>query len=226
MVISAACCDHSGWQRTMGEEQRACPETTDMSRGAKNLEVICEDAWNMGIKYLTVYLFSTENWKRSKEEVDGLMRLFRSYTKTCIKTAQKNNMRVRVLGDPTALDPDLQESLKKLEESSKDNTGLNFQIAINYGSRDEITRAVRHLAADVKDGKLAVDAIDEACISGYLDTSGSAGSGSSDPHQRRAAPFQLPALAAGLYRILFYRCALARFYQGGALEGHREVQQP
>ena len=209
----------SFWMATDdGRRAKACPEITVMSRGAKNLEVICEDAWNMGIKYLTVYLFSTENWKRSKEEVDGLMRLFRSYTKTCIKTAQKNNMKVRVLGDPTALDPDLQESLKKLEESSKDNTGLNFQIAINYGSRDEITRAVRHLAADVKDGKLAVDAIDEACISGYLDTQRSAGSGPSDPHQRRAAPFQLPALAAGLYGILFYRCALARFYQGGALE--------
>ena len=153
-------------------KSKGMPRNYGHSRGAKNLEVICEDAWNMGIKYLTVYLFSTENWKRSKEEVDGLMRLFRSYTKTCIKTAQKNNMKVRVLGDPTALDPDLQESLKKLEESSKDNTGLNFQIAINYGSRDEITRAVRHLAADVKDGKLAVDAIDEACISGYLDTRG------------------------------------------------------
>ena len=151
-------------------KSKGMPRNYGHSRGAKNLEVICEDAWNMGIKYLTVYLFSTENWKRSKEEVDGLMRLFRSYTKTCIKTAQKNNMKVRVLGDPTALDPDLQESLKKLEESSKDNTGLNFQIAINYGSRDEITRAVRHQAADVKDGKLAVDAIDEACISGYLDT--------------------------------------------------------
>ena len=132
-------------------KSKGMPRNYGHSRGAKNLEVICEDAWNMGIKYLTVYLFSTENWKRSKEEVDGLMKLFRSYTKTCIKTAQKNNMKVR-------------------EESSKDNTGLNFQIAINYGSRDEITRAVRHLAADVRDGKLAVDAIDEACISGYLDT--------------------------------------------------------
>ena len=151
-------------------KSKGMPRNYGHSRGAKNLEVICEDAWNMGIKYLTVYLFSTENWKRSKEEVDGLMKLFRSYTKTCIKTAQKNNMKVRVLGDPTALDPDLQESLRKLEESSKDNTGLNFQIAINYGSRDEITRAVRHLAADVRDGKLAVDAIDEACISGYLYT--------------------------------------------------------
>ena len=170
-------------------KSKGMPRNYGHSRGAKNLEVICEDAWNMGIKYLTVYLFSTENWKRPEEEVGALMQLFRFYAKRLLAMAEKNNIRVRmigergrfasdivdainvlVLGDPTALDPDLQESLKKLEESSKDNTGLNFQIAINYGSRDEITRAVRHLAADVKDGKLAVDAIDEACISGYLDT--------------------------------------------------------
>ena len=134
-------------------KSKGMPRNYGHSKGAKNLEVICEDAWNMGIKYLTVYLFSTENWKRSKEEVDGLMKLFRSYTRTCIKTARKNNMRVRVLGDPTALAEDLQASLKELEESSKENTGLQFQIAINYGSRDEIVRAVRHVAADCVGGE-------------------------------------------------------------------------
>lgn len=139
-------------------------------RGAKNLETICRDAWNMGIKYLTAYLFSTENWKRSKEEVDGLMDLFRSYMKTCKATAKKNNMKVRILGDPTALAPDLQKSLAELVESSKDNTGLNFQIAINYGSRDEMVRAVRKLAGDCVDGKVKPEAIDEALLSSYLDT--------------------------------------------------------
>ena len=151
-------------------KSKGMPRNYGHSKGAKNLEVICEDAYNIGIKYLTVYLFSTENWKRSKDEVDGLMRLFRSYTKTCIKTAQKNNMKVRVLGDPTALDPDLQESLKKLVDSSKDNTGLNFQIAINYGSRDEIVRAIRHLTADCLDGKMKPEEITEEMFSGYLDT--------------------------------------------------------
>ena len=139
-------------------------------RGAKNLETICRDAWNMGIKYLTVYLFSTENWKRSKEEVDGLMDLFRNYTKTCKATARKNNMKVRVLGDPAALAPDLQKSLVELVESSKENTGLNFQIAINYGSRDEMVRAIRKLAGDCVDGKVKPDAINEALFSSYLDT--------------------------------------------------------
>lgn len=151
-------------------KSKGMPRNYGHSKGAKNLEVICEDAWNMGIKYLTVYLFSTENWKRSKEEVDGLMKLFRSYTRTCIKTARKNNMRVRVLGDPTALAEDLQASLKELEESSKENTGLQFQIAINYGSRDEIVRAVRHVAADCVGGKLSPDQITETIFSGYLDT--------------------------------------------------------
>ncbi len=151
-------------------KSKGMPRNYGHSRGAKNLEVICEDAYNMGIKYLTVYLFSTENWKRSKEEVDGLMRIFRTYTKTCIKTAQKNNMKVRVLGDPTALDEDLQDSLRRLVESSKDNTGLNFQIAINYGSRDEIVRAVRRLAQDCVDGKQKPQDITEQTVADYLDT--------------------------------------------------------
>ena len=153
-------------------KSKGMPRNYGHVKGAQNLEVICRDAYNMGIKYLTVYLFSTENWKRSPDEVDALMKLFRSYTKTCIKTAQKNNMKVRVLGDPTALDPDLQESLRKLEESSKDNTGLNFQIAINYGSRDEIARAVRHISEDVAAGKLDPTSVTEETISNYLDTAG------------------------------------------------------
>lgn len=153
-------------------KSKGMPRNYGHARGAKNLEVICEDAYNMGIKYLTVYLFSTENWKRPKDEVDALMKLFRSYTKTCIKTARDNNMKVRLLGDPTALAPDLQESLAKLVESSKDNTGLNFQIAINYGSRDEIVRAVRKAARDCADGKLQPEEITEERFSGYLDTAG------------------------------------------------------
>ena len=151
-------------------KSKGMPRNYGHVRGAKNLEVICEDAYHMGIKYLTVYLFSTENWRRSRDEVDALMRLFRQYTKTCIKTARDNNMKVRVLGDPSALAPDLQESLKKLVESSKNNTGLNFQIAINYGSRDEIIRAVRKVAEDCREGRILPEAITEELFSEYLDT--------------------------------------------------------
>ncbi len=153
-------------------KSKGMPRNYGHARGAKNLEVICEEAYNMGIKYLTAYLFSTENWKRSREEVDALMKLFRSYTKTCIKTARDNNMKVRVIGDPTAFDQDLQDSLVELVESSRNNTGLNFQIALNYGSRDEIVRAVRRIAQDCKDGKILPGDITEQSFPNYLDTAG------------------------------------------------------
>ena len=138
--------------------------------GARNLEQITEDAWDLGIKYLTVYLFSTENWKRSRDEVGSLMKLFHQYMKTSIERARKNNMKVRVIGDPTAFTQDLQDSIRALEESSKNNTGLNFQLALNYGSRDEITRGMRRMAADVKSGRIEPDDITEDTIRSYLDT--------------------------------------------------------
>lgn len=153
-------------------KSKGMPRNYGHVRGAKNLETICRDAYNMGIKYLTVYLFSTENWKRSQDEVDALMHLFRSYTKTCEKTARENNMKVRMIGDPSPLDQDLQESLVRLQESSKDNTGLNFQIAINYGSRDEIIRGIRKLAEDYKQGRMELQEITEERFSQYLDTAG------------------------------------------------------
>ena len=140
------------------------------AQGSKNVEKICEEAWRMGIKYLTVYAFSTENWNRPKEEVNALMKLLRNYMKTCLKTAAKNDMKVRVIGDITKLDEDIQKRILELEEATKNNGGLNFQIAINYGSRDEITRAVRTLAEDVKEGKLMPEEVNEACIERYLDT--------------------------------------------------------
>lgn len=138
--------------------------------GARNLEQITEDAWDLGIKYLTVYLFSTENWKRSRDEVGSLMKLFHQYMKTSIERARKNNMKVRVIGDPTAFTQDLQDSIRALEESSKNNTGLNFQLALNYGSRDEITRGMRRMAADVKSGRIKPEDITEDTIRSYLDT--------------------------------------------------------
>ena len=153
-------------------KSKGMPRNYGHSRGAKNLEVICEDAWNMGIKYLTVYLFSTENWKRSKEEVDGLMKLFRSYLKKCIKLADKNKMRVRVIGEISAFDQDIQDSIEKLEEYSQKYDEIYFQIALNYGSRDEIIRGVRRLAQDAADGKVAPSQINEKFFENYLDTAG------------------------------------------------------
>ena len=152
-------------------KKRGMPRSFGHVKGCENLEDICEVAKELGVKYLTVYAFSTENWKRSKEEVDGLMKLFRNYLKKCIKISQKNNMRVKVIGDITAFDSDIQESIEKLEDFSKDFTDLHFQIALNYGSRDEITRAVNRMLEDQKAGKLETS-VSEDTISGYLDTAG------------------------------------------------------
>lgn len=152
-------------------KKRGMPRSFGHVKGCENLEDICEVAKELRVKYLTVYAFSTENWKRSKEEVDGLMKLFRNYLKKCIKISQKNNMRVKVIGDITAFDSDIQESIEKLEDFSKDFTDLHFQIALNYGSRDEITRAVNRMLEDQKAGKLETP-VSEDTISGYLDTAG------------------------------------------------------
>ena len=139
-------------------------------KGCANLEQVCYDIKDLGVKYLTVYAFSTENWKRSKNEVDGLMKLFRSYLKKCIKISQDNKMKIKIIGDISAFAPDIQESIRKLEEFSKDYDELYFQIAMNYGSRDEITRAARKLAKDCAAGKVNPDTIDESLFNSYLDT--------------------------------------------------------
>ena len=153
-------------------KSKGMPRNYGHAQGSKNVERICEEAWRMGIKYLTVYAFSTENWNRPKDEVDALMKLLRNYMKTCLTTAAKNDMRVRVLGDISRLDDDIRERILELEDATKDNGGLNFQIAINYGSRDEIIRAIRTLARDCVDGKVEVDEINEELFEGYLDTRG------------------------------------------------------
>ncbi|POP34222.1 di-trans,poly-cis-decaprenylcistransferase [Lactonifactor longoviformis] len=153
-------------------KSKGMPRNYGHVKGCENLEKICGIAKDLGIKYLTVYAFSTENWKRSKEEVDGLMKLFRNYTKKCFKIAKKNKMRVRILGEPSAFDADLQESIRELEEFSKDYDELHFQLALNYGSRDEIARAVKKMMRDQEAGKLEWETVTEDTISNYLDTAG------------------------------------------------------
>ena len=132
-------------------KKRLLPRSAGHSAGARTVEDCCEWAWDLGIKYLTVYAFSTENWTRSSEEVGYLMNLLRDYMKNCLARSRKNNMRVRVIGDKTRLDRDLQESIEELERESASFTGLNFQVAINYGGRDEIVRAVRRIVKDTVD---------------------------------------------------------------------------
>ena len=153
-------------------KKRLLPRNAGHVQGAKTVEKICEEAWRIGIKYLTVYAFSTENWKRPQSEVDALMKLLGDYLKNCIETANKNDMRVRVIGDKTGLSQELCEKINQLEEMTKNNPGLNFTIALNYGSRDEMIRAMKQMAADVKSGKVEPENIDENMFETYLDTNG------------------------------------------------------
>ena len=151
-------------------KKKGMPRNYGHAQGSKNVERICEDAYRLGVKYLTVYAFSTENWKRPQDEVDALMNLLRNYMKTCLKTAEKNRMKVRVLGDKTALDDDIRTRIAELEEATKNNDGLNFQIALNYGSRDEMIRAMKKMCEDCKEGRLELEQIDENLFETYLDT--------------------------------------------------------
>lgn len=153
-------------------KSKGMPRNYGHTAGAKNVEVICEEAYNLGIKYLTLYAFSTENWNRPDTEVEALMKLLNTYLKNCIKRADKNQMRVRVLGDISRLSKKFQDTIIELEEATKENTGLNLQIALNYGSRDEMIRAIKKLAADYGEKKLNLDDITEEKFADYLDTRG------------------------------------------------------
>ncbi len=168
-------------------KSKGMPRTYGHTVGAKNVETISRAAYDLGIKYLTMYAFSTENWKRPSDEVATLMKLFDTYLKTLKKTAKKENLKFRMIGDISGLDPKLQAQVREIEEESSVNTGLNLNIAINYGSRDELVRAMRRQYADLTaelliDGTAPADpeaAIEEAAASiteesfgDYLDTAG------------------------------------------------------
>ena len=151
---------------------KGMPRNYGHAQGSKNVEKICEEAWRMGIKYLTVYAFSTENWSSPENEVAALMKLLRNYMKTCLKTAAKNDMKIRVIGDIEPLDDDIKSRIRELEAATTDNGGLNFTIALNYGSRDELTRAAQKMAKDCAEGKIKAEEIDESVFETYLDTHG------------------------------------------------------
>lgn len=153
-------------------KKRGMPRSYGHVKGTDNLEKMCDVIADMGIKYLTVYAFSTENWKRSADEVKVLMDLFRKYLKRCQKKAIRNHMKVRIIGDRTALDDDIQDEIRELEEVSAGYDRMFFQIAINYGGRDEIERAVTKIADDARNGRLPEGRIAGEVFESYLDTSG------------------------------------------------------
>jgi len=151
-------------------KKKGMPRNYGHTMGAKNVEVICKAAYDMGISYVTMYAFSTENWNRPDSEVSALMKLLNSYLKNCIKTAKKNNMQVRVIGDVSKLDETMQRQIIELEKESAYNTGLHFQIALNYGGRDEMIRAIKKIAEEYKDNNITLDDITQEKIVNYLDT--------------------------------------------------------
>lgn len=140
--------------------------------GAKTLEKIVRYANKIGLEYITVYAFSTENWKRSEDEVSALMMLLQNYLDDYSKRADSENIKVKILGDITALSQGMQKSIINCMERTKNNTGVTFNIALNYGGRDEIVRAVKNIAEQVKNGQLEANEIDEKMISDNLYTAG------------------------------------------------------
>ena len=153
------------WAKAKGK-----PASIGHKEGAKTLEKIVRYANKIGLGYITVYAFSTENWKRTEHEVKALMLLLQNYLDDYSKRADTENIRVKILGDISALSEGMQKSIINCMERTKDNTGVTFNIALNYGGRNEILKAVKEIAKKVKDGEIDVDDIEEETISEHLYT--------------------------------------------------------
>ncbi|MBR6323147.1 MAG: isoprenyl transferase [Lachnospiraceae bacterium] len=183
-------------------KKRGLPRPMGHKEGCRAVEQTVEDAARLGVKYLTVYGFSTENWKRSEDEVSSLMTLFRFYMRRLLVIAKENNVRVRMIGDRSRFAEDIIRGLDRLEQETTENTGLTFQIAVNYGARDEMRRAVTRIAEEVREGTLKAEEITEECIAEHLDTAGIP-----DP--------DLLIRTGGELRIsnyLLWQCAYTEFY--------------
>lgn len=153
-------------------KKKMLPRVLGHRQGAKTLDKLLNDARGMGIEHITVYAFSTENWSRAEDEVKGIMGILREYINKYFRDYANSDFRVDSIGDLSKLAPDLQEDIAKLKEASKDKTGIHLTIAMNYGGRDEIKRAVQKIAQEVKEGKLDPEDITEDIISNHLDSAG------------------------------------------------------
>lgn len=151
-------------------KKRGLPRNAGHTAGAKNVENICLAAKKLGVKYLTLYAFSTENWSRPAGEVKALMKLLAGYLDKCVQTAHENKMHIRVIGDISRLDAKFQKQIVEAERISAVYDDLNLTIAINYGSRDEMLRAMRSVSMDVRDGRLSPEELTEELFDSYLDT--------------------------------------------------------
>lgn len=183
-------------------KKRMLPRVMGHKQGADALDRMLNAAGDLGVEHITVYAFSTENWKRAEEEVKGIMGILREYINKYFREYAQSNFRVDSIGDLSRLAPDLQEDIERLKEASKDKTGIHLTIAMNYGGRDEIRRAVKKIAQKVKDGELDIDDITEQLISENLDSSGTP-----DP--------ELVIRTSGEYRtsnFLIWQSAYAEYY--------------
>ena len=151
-------------------QARGRPRLFGHHAGARRVREVVEACPDLGIKFLTIFAFSTENWKRTQVEVSGLMSLFRRYIMREAKSLQARGVRVRFIGDRVRLDEKLTNLMDQLEELTRENEGVQLTIAINYGGRDEVARATRRLAEDVAAGKVRPEDVDEETLPRYLDT--------------------------------------------------------
>lgn len=183
-------------------KKRFMPRLLGHRQGAQALDKLLKEAEGMGVKHITVYAFSTENWKRAQEEVSGLMNLMREYIQDYIRDNATSRLKIDSIGDISVLDDDIQENIAKLKEMSKDKPGINLHIALNYGARDEITRGMKNIAKAVAEGRLSPEDINEEIISESLDTNNIP-----DP--------ELIIRTSGEYRLsnfLLWQCAYSEFY--------------
>ena len=151
-------------------QKRNLPRALGHKAGCEALEKTVEDCVRLGVEYLTVYAFSTENWKRSAVEVTALMKLLRFYMVKLIDVANKNNVKAVMIGDESRFEPDIRAGIKKLIDATSQNTGMTFAFAINYGGRDEIRLHISNIVNDCESGIVSKDEISEELISSYLDT--------------------------------------------------------
>ena len=189
--------------------KRGLPRKAGHKAGAEALERIIYAAKELGLEHLTVYAFSTENWKRSAEEVGAIMDLLRFYLKNYFKKFVKDNIRMHVIGEKSRLDTDIQKAIAEIEDLSREKNGMTVHVALNYGGRDELRRAVTKIARETADGMLSPDAYG-GTISDALDTAGTL-IPTDDSHQRRGKNQQFSSVANCIFRIFLFRYALARF---------------
>lgn len=151
-------------------QSKLMPRKFGHIQGSKTLEKIYKDVYDLGVEYLTVYAFSTENWNRPKDEVEGIINLLKEYLDKSIETSVNSNMRIKIIGNVKSLDDKIQNSIRNLEKATANCTGLKFQLALNYGGKDEIIRATQKIAFECLNNQIDVLKIDEDMFASYMDT--------------------------------------------------------